>query len=406
MNAITALTFVLVVMTIGDLVSAKTKAFVPSVFVSAILFLVGFWYIFPEDLVKIATLSQPVAGLTMYLLITHMGTMMSVRELAAQWKTIVIALAGIAGIIILLLTVGSAVLGRETAVVGAPPLTGGIVAAILMRDAAAEIGKQDLAVLSILVYVVQGFIGYPLTAILLKRNGQKLLADFRKNPSLALKRTEEDKVVEGNGKKGIKFPPDIPEKYNSTYMILFRLAFVALLADIAAKYLNMGLLAISPKAPTISVYVVCLIFGVIAAEIGLVERKPLNKAESFGWLMTCLMAFIFEGLNAATPEMLLQVLMPLVGVILIGVTGLIIFAFIAGKVLGENPEMSISIALNALYGFPPNFILTTEAINSLTENQVEKEYLTDNMLPKMLVGGFTSVTIASVIIAGIFVGFL
>ena len=384
MNAITALTIVLVVMGIGDIVSVKTKAFVPSVFVSAILFLVGFWYFFPKELIAIATLSQPVAGLTMYLLITHMGTMMSVRELVSQWKTVVIALAGIAGIVLLLMTVGVAVLGKETAIVGAPPLTGGVVASILMKDAATALGKPDL--------------GYPLTAILLKRNGRNLLANYRNNPTLKTKTTVETTDTES---KGIKIIPDIPEKYNSTYIILLRIAFVSFLADVFTKWFN-SLLAGAGINFVLSVYVTCLIFGVIASEIGLVERKALDKSGSFGWLITVLMAFVFEGLNQATPEMIAQVIVPLIGVIAIGVIGLIVVAFIVGKILGETTEMSISIALNALYGFPPNFILTNEAINSLTEDEDEKEYLTENMLPKMLVGGFTTVTIASVIIAGIF----
>lgn len=48
--------------------------------------------------------------------------------------------------------------------------------------------------------------------------------------------------------------------------------------------------------------------------------------------------------------------------------------------------MSLPIAMNALYGFPPNFILTTEAIKSITEDENEIEYLTDIMMPKMLIG--------------------
>ena len=68
--------------------------------------------------------------------------------------------------------------------------------------------------------------------------------------------------------------------------------------------------------------------------------------------------------------------------------------------------MAFSIALNALYGFPQNFMLTHESAKSLTEDPNERQFLIDCMLPKMLVGGFVTVTIASVIIAGIFVGML
>ena len=119
-------------------------------------------------------------------------------------------------------------------------------------------------------------------------------------------------------------------------------------------------------------------------------------------MITVLMAFIYEGLNKATPEMLMEVVLPLIEIIIIGVSGLLVFAFIIGKILKESPYMSLCIALNALYGFPPNYILTNEVIKSLTDDSKEVKYLTDKMLPKMLIGGFTSVTIASVLIAGIF----
>ena len=43
---------------------------------------------------------------------------------------------------------------------------------------------------------------------------------------------------------------------------------------------------------------------------------------------------------------------------------------------------------------------------ALAETKEEHEYLMKAMLPQMIVGGFVTVTITSVIIAGIFVGLL
>lgn len=169
MSVLLSFLLVMVAMSIGDISSIKTKAFLPSVFVTAVVFLFGFWYFFPADMITVSTLGQPVAGLVMYLLVTHMGTLMNIKELIAQWKTVVISLCGILGIILFLLTIGTVVLGKDAAIVGAPPLTGGIVAALLMKNAAEAVGKTDLAVVAILVYVVQGFVGYPLTAVLLKK---------------------------------------------------------------------------------------------------------------------------------------------------------------------------------------------------------------------------------------------
>jgi len=89
-------------------------------------------------------------------------------------------------------------------------------------------------------------------------------------------------------------------------------------------------------------------------------------------------------------------------VIIIGVAGMAVLSMIVGKFLGYSREMSFAISLTALYGFPPNYILTEEAAKGLAETPEENEFLMDQMLPKMLIGGFTTVTIASVILAGIF----
>lgn len=112
---------------------------------------------------------MPAAQLAMYLLITHMGTMMSVNELAKQWKTITIAVGGIVGVVVGVMTLGALIFGKETAIIAAPPLTGGIVASIMMSEAATAKGLTDLSVLAILVYVAQGFAGYPITALMLKK---------------------------------------------------------------------------------------------------------------------------------------------------------------------------------------------------------------------------------------------
>lgn len=400
MDLVMAMMFIMIAMVIGEIVSTKTKAFVPSVFVTALIFLIGYWTFFPKDIVNIAAFGQPFAGLSMYLLITHMGSLMNVKELLSQWKTVLISLAGVFGIIIILLTIGKLVLGYDTVVVGAPPLTGGIVAAILMRDAAAEKGLEMLSVLAILVYVAQGFVGYPITALLLKKEGNRLLSNYSKGDTNI---TKDEKVSENTDKKTLI--PKLPDKFNTTYMLLLKVSIVAFFAARFSTFVNNALKSAGATF-TIHPLVTCLIFGVLFAEIGFLDRQVLSKANSFGLTMTALMAFIFDGLKNATPDMLIQVAGPLFGVIIIGVIGMIILSVVVGKVLGESIPMSISIAMNALYGFPPNFILTEEAIRSLTDDEKQKEYLTKIMMPKMLVGGFTSVTIASVIISGIFSGML
>ncbi|MFW5786813.1 MAG: hypothetical protein ACOCV3_00955 [Halanaerobiales bacterium] len=396
MSVIAGFVLVTVIMALGDVISAKTKAFVPSVFIAAVLFLAGFWTFMPEDVIDIPGLGMPLALVSMYLLLVHMGTLMSVRELMAQWKTVVIALSGVGGIVIILLTIGRLFVDFEAIVAATPPLTGGIVAALMMNEAAAAQGLDSIAILAIVMYVMQGFVGYPLTAIALKKEGKRLLKIFRDDGD-ELKSLQKYVVKEEmEEESSFKIIPSLPEKYQTVFVILAKLALVAW-ASVAFTELIGGV---------VSEYVICLLFGVIAAEIGFLERRPLNKANAFGWLMLSLMAYVFAQLSQANPSMLAEIAGTLVIIIVLGVLAMAVVTMFVGKLLGYSKAMSFALSLTALYGFPPNYILTEEASKALAENEEEKEFLMEQMLPQMLVGGFTTVTIVSVILAGIFVNFL
>ncbi len=387
MQILAAFTVILFIMAVGDIVSIKTKAYIPSVFISALIFLIGFWTIFPKDLMEIAGFSKALIKLSIYLILVHMGTLMSLKELFEQWKVVVISLAGILGVIVMTMSFGILLFGKELSIVATPPLTGGIVASFIMSEAAASKGLESLALLAIIIYIMQGFAGYPLTAIMLKKEGKRLLKEYRKN------RNDKKKVKEESSRASkLKIFPPLPQKYQTVYVLLTKTGFVALL--------SIGFASITNEF--ISSYVVCLVFGVIAAEIGFIERKVLNASSSFGFIITVIMAYIFSQLSKSTPAMIGKLLIPLFGIIAFGVIGMWIFSTITGKLLGLTKEMAFSVSLTALYGFPPNYILTEEAAKALAKNEDEKEYLMDIMLPQMLVGGFTTVTIVSVILAGIF----
>ncbi|CAM4218241.1 hypothetical protein [Saccharibacillus endophyticus] len=401
MSQMLALVLVLLILFAGDVVAVRTKAWVPSIFISAVLFLVGYWTFFPENIVEIAGIPSVVATMLMYLLITNMGTLLSLKELGRQWKTILIALSGIVGIIVFLFAIGTVLFDFQTVVVAIPPLVGGVVSALIMSEGASEAGLASLSVFAIVIYVVQGFAGYPLTSIVLKQEGRRILGLYRSGKleenALAAKSdaTEESTAKEATELRLFK---KLPAKYNTDFFKFFRLALVAYLAYLVSTLLN-PIVEISP-------FVLCLLFGVLAASIGFLEKQPLQKANGFGFAILGLMLFIFDGLKRATPSMMLEILYPMIGVIVIGVVGMYVFSWIAGKLLKVSPRMAFAVSLTALYGFPADYIITNEVIKSLTEDETERELLTNRMLPPMLVGGFITVTIVSVILAGIFVGFL
>lgn len=387
-----ALAILVTILFIGDLVSVRTKAWVSSVFISALLFLIGYWTFFPKNIVEVSGISGGVAVMLMYLLITNLGTLLSFKELLNQWKTIVISLSGIIGMLVLLFTIGYWFLDLETILVAGPPLVGGIVSALIMSEAAQTAGLTSLSVLAILIYVMQGFAGYPLTSVFLKKEGRRLLKDYREGswkPEVNV-----SDVVSETIDKQPKLFAKVPIRYNTNFFKLARLAIIACLAYLAST-------ALAPIL-TVSPFVLCLLFGVIASSLGFLETKPLEKANGQGFAIMGLMLFIFDGIKNATPKMLQELVGPMVLIIVIGVIGMYIFSFIAAKILKISTNMAFAVALTALYGFPADYIITNEVVAALTEDEEERIVLRSYMLPPMLVGGFISVTMVSVVLAGIF----
>jgi hypothetical protein len=396
MSQMLALVIITFILFIGDAVAIRTRAWVPSIFISAILFLVGYWTFFPQNIVELAGVPPVVATMIMYLIITNMGTLLSVRELMDQWKTILIAISGILGIIAVLLGIGTFLFGFETVVVATPPLVGGLVSSLIMSEGASAAGLTSLSVLAIVIYVAQGFAGYPLTSIMLKKEGSRLLQKYRNGEITSQKPAEQTSTVPDQ--QELKLFENLPEKYNTDFFKFFRLAFVAFLAFLTS--------ALFAPVVEISPFVLCLLFGIIARSLGFLEKHTLQKANGFGFAIMALMLFILDGLKNATPSMMMELLYPLIGCIVLGVIGMYLFSFVMGKILKVSKEMAFAVSLTALYGFPADYIITNEVIKSLTQDETERDMLTSHMLPPMLVAGFITVTIVSVILAGIFVGFL
>ena len=102
------------------------------------------------------------------------------------------------------------------------------------------------------------------------------------------------------------------------------------------------------------------------------------------------------------------VLLILVIVLLIafvfGLAGIAVFAVLTGKLVGYTVPMSIAIGLTALFGFPGTMILSQEAAKGAGETAEEVAAIEGDILPKMIVAGFATVTITSVIVTSIIAG--
>lgn len=388
MNSITALTIVCVIFALGDFISVKSKSILSTMLVALVLLLIGFWTKLPTSLFEDAGLLK-LGGILVPFLIAHMGTLLNTADLVREWRTVVISLGAILGIALALIFIGIPLLGREYAISAAPPISGGVVAAIIMGEKAQSLGMNDIFLFTTLLVVIQQFFGIPLASVLLNREARNFLAK-NKGKVLDLQVHSEELVAEP--KK--KLLPALPENLQTPYILLAKLGLVVVLALKISELTGLNL------------YILSLFFGLVFKEIGFLEDGILNRANSFGLGMVALMAVIFNSTSTASPEILKGLLFPLVTSLIIAIIGIIIVCIIVGKIFNYSMEMSISIGLSALFGFPGTFILPSEVANAVGKNKEERLLVLNHILPKMLVAGFVTVTIASVILAGIMIDML
>ena len=387
MNATLAAAIIFVVFAVGDMISAKTKAIVSMLLVASVVFLLGFWAgIFPTTMFADSTLLS-MAGLLVTLLLVHLGTTIKLRDFGAQWRTVIISAVACIAISVAVFFIGQLIIDRGFALVGAPILSGGVVATLQMQSMAQDAGREELAVFATLVMCAQGFVGYPVASLCLKSEAKRIKAKLNSG-ELSASDLEASKAAEGSHKKLI---PPLPAALNTPNAILAKVVLVALLSVTVSGLFH----------DAVNKLVWCLIFGVLCKEIGFLDENALGKANATGIVMPIITLSIFTNLASATPQMVGSMIVPLLVVIVIGSIAFSVVSILVGKIFGYSWQMSMAIGSSCLFGFPGTVIISNEVSESTGTTEEEKAYISAQIMPKMLVAGMVTVSITSVLVAGV-----
>ena len=396
MNTVLAFVVVMLVWTVSDWVAKKTKSLLSSLFVASIIFLIGFMTgIFPTDLLQASSLLG-LAGVVVGFIIVHLGTMISLDDFKKQWKTLLIGIATVIGIGVLLLVAGAIfgggprpvsdyadmiATGRDFAIAGIGALSGGTISVLIIQEAALGVGLTTVAAFPVLIAALQGLFGFPLTSLLLRREAARLKDEYRAG------RLEAPVIQEAGPAADARLPAFL----NTTPGTLFCVG-VTVLLSIGINNLTNG---------TLNTFVVALIFGIVLRSTGIFKPSVLTGIDSLGLMMLAIMIMIFGPLATLKPADLAALAGPLAIAFAFGLVGIAVFSLVAGKLLGYTIPMSIAIGLTALYGFPGTMILSQEAAKGAGETPEEVAAIEGAILPKMIVAGFSTVTITSVIVTSI-----
>ena len=369
------------------MISAKTKAIVSMLLVASVVFLVGFWTgVFPTTLFADSTLLS-MAGLLVTMLLVHLGTTIKLRDFGAQWRTVIIAAVACIAISAAVYFIGQLIIDRGFALVGAPILSGGVVATLQMQEMAQKADLPQLAVFATLVMCAQGFVGYPVASLCLKSEAKRIKAQLDAG-ELSVASQDAEKAAAASRKKLI---PALPAKYNTPNVVLAKVVLVALLSVFVSSLFH----------DAVNKLVWCLIFGVLCKELGFLDEDALGKANATGIVMPIITLSIFTNLASATPEMVVSMVVPLLVVIAIGTVAFAVVSILIGKIFHYSWQMSVAIGSSCLFGFPGTVIISNEVSESTGTTPEEKAYINAQIMPKMLVAGMVTVSITSVLVAGV-----
>ena len=385
MNGLVALTIIMVVYAAGDMVATRTKAIISMLFVASVVFAIGFWNGLPGSIFADSQL-QTFASVTVGLLLVHMGTTIKVKELLSEWKTVVLVLASTIAICLGVYFIGGMIVEKAMALMAAPIVGGGVVAFLVMSEALKDAG-ENVIVFGSVVLVMQGVIGFPIASFLCKKEAFRLRSAFREGSLTVI---DDTTTAEGAVVKKTLIP-QIPEKYNGPNYMIAKLGIVACIA----QWLS-GL-----TAGKVNMLVICLILGVIFRAIGFLDEGSLTKANGFTFVIGAVLTNVFASLANTTPGTLVSMIGPLLIIFAVGLGICALVAILVGKLLGESWYMSFALGVTALFGFPGTLIVPTEVANAVGENEEEVEMLKKHLIPKMIIAGMVSVSVVSVVFAGI-----
>ena len=384
MNFLVAMVIIFAFFTVGEVVAVKTKAYVSMILFCFLAFMVAFWCGMPKTLFDDSGLVA-FMNITIGMFLVHVGTTIDLRDFAKEWKIVVMVLCSTIAIAIGAYFIGGLFVDRIWALAGAPILSGAMAAYLILQEQltnALGSGADLPMTFGLLVLVFQYLVGVPVASFFLRKEGLILREEYR-NGHLRLRSSEPQE------KKERKMWCALPQKYNTPYFTLLKVALIAYIGTIIGDITGVSMLIFD------------MILGVIARALGIIEEGPLVKTGSFTFVMAATLCGIFGNIANTTPAQLVSMLLPLVGFMVVGIVCGGIVAILLGKVMNISWRMSISLAVTALFGFPATYQISHEVAVSVGENEEEVKVVESYIMPKMILAGIVSVSVVSGLIASL-----
>lgn len=373
-------------------IATKIKSIIPMPFIYGLIFAVGFATgVLPTDMLLSANMIA-VGTIAFNVLVIHSGTMINLPLIKAKKQEALICVIA-AAVMVLVVGFGlSPILGKGLAFLAPGSVIGGGASCAIASRWVLDKNPQ-ISVFPWLIFMFQGLFSVPVVTWALKKEGKCLLQKFRSEDCSHIPSGAGNPYGKGpNGKK--TFCQRIPEKYKNPAYYLGIIMLVTVINNLLQNTLLSGL-QINPN-------ITALLFGFLLGGVGLMDRAPLFKSDSYGLLLLGLMGLMantiskcpWQGLAAFVPALLLVFVVSTAVLILCGILGAKYFHF--------SPYRGIALTMNCMMGFPVNDMLVTNAAAN-GETEEEKAYLKSQLSPvlglgTMLISNAVSILIVSLMV--------
>ena len=389
MGSIVSLTALFCIYAVSELIAMRTRAILSTVLGISVILLAGFWSgLLPQTLIKDAQVSGIGMGVV-GMLIVSMGTTIDFTELKQEWKVVVTSVLCVVFAVAAIILIGAFVMDPKIAISGSPIFAGGNAATLIMLAAAKEKGLEYVGTFCLVLLVTQKFFGIPIASFALRHLARQLRVD----PGFVAQYSEE---AEKKAEAARKRPLAMPSAFDKPSVYLAKLGLVATLSYYAARL----------TGGHIHYLVMCLILGTLFFALGFLDKGILAKTQSSGLIIFFVTIVIFTNLGATTPQQVLSVLPPLIWSAVLGVAGLCAAALLCSRLFRMPFTLAVSLGITCTFGIPTTMLISREVSEAMGETEAQRKALLNFLLPKMLVAGFVTVTITSVVLAGFVVNIL
>ncbi len=383
---------VLGIFLVGEVIGIATKGKLSGIMVAFLIFLAGFLTgVLPPDIIDKAGLTI-IAKWCPAMVIFNLGSGVNIRQLIQEWRTLAMAcICMVCSIIIIFCC--SPLIGLDSALVAIPVVNGGTIATQIMTEGALEKGLTIAAALAAVIYALQKLVGAPLASYFGVREANRLLEEFRKDP-------EGHMAALQAGDKSGKGPARVPfyEKHKAFYSSTVMIGITAFFAWIATTIgsltgVNYGIWA--------------LLLGALCNSIGIAPPKLLDQSKSTGIMMIAMFGAIIPALAKVSLSDIGTLLFQVVVIFAAAVAGIFLAGWIlpTWKICGSR-NLAIGIGVEQFLGFPTNVVLVREIATTTGKTEQERDYIESKLGTPYVIAGFATVTVVSVLIAGIIVELL